>query len=1042
MKTLYMHSARLRGFVIVVSVLCSLDIALAGNQEAVPKAPIVLSGKLTDESGQPVTEAKLTLFGLGRNLVAQTNDQGEYEFRPSMKDGKPHFQDGKYYLLIESSEWVSKLHSKNPRINLSLARSTKKDFTLPRAAQVQFRVVDEKGGPVRDVFIETKSLADDYTGMGRTPTNETGWAIVGGLKPQRVKYLFGFRHEDYAFARVSKRLDEPKLGEIETVTLVKGVSVSGKALCSDGKPAAGWRLSALPSWWTFGVVPRGVMIEDDGSFELKHILPGEYKLSVSIPIGNGSSQSLNVLTADLTKAMQPLAIKIDRPSRGSMSSISGIVKFVGKQPEGVRLNAYSSDGKYSGYFLLPKGQTRFEIDSIPKGTYTVSVRDKSLEPFQLEDVKAPTENLTITLKERVQPVVTGTILLPDGKPLTAPVRIRVVQLRSLESRRSSQDTRWQDVQTSDGTFSLAVTSKGVYTVTAIARGFAATNSEPFNTVEDADNPIKIVLSEGVSLSGIVVNEQNEPIPGAVVQPVSLGMPATNRRRDNSDFGSIKTDADGRFEFPNLASAPERFKISKENYCPTVTEPYDLKAHDPTFPLKLTLTVGGTIRGLVYEAAGKRAAGKRMRFENRTNGRYFDERFISTATDNNGFYQAQHLPDQLVQITCGDESRDSGVVRQTVLPRNGKTLTVMFGGTQELTGILKLNGKPLSETPVLLGEGTNSSADCMRALARTDSTGRFTFYGPPPGIWTLSYEAAKGRRSSWQTMTKVEVGTEPADLGEVDLCTGSLTVTCSPEDPSRVGKIRCYLRTYARDSQSGRPIGTQRPWVKPTDPFVFDNVTTGDLEVVCYQNEYPAIRHRITVRPDSMNQTIDVPIPSGSASVSGVMNQATRKAMPGLMILTSIDERLQVYATVDEAGKFSCKNLPAGKWQLHHGSPASLPIHSMELGEGEAATLSLDKVPVPQSQLGHASIRVFTPKGALTSSHVKVTGPNGPIPLRPMRRGEITLSAAAGDYKITASLKGFESVTRSITLKPAKTHAPAASPQKINLRLGETKKSNR
>ena len=67
-----------------------------------------------------------------------------------------------------------------------------------------------------------------------------------------------------------------------------GMSVKGTAICSDGKPAAGWTLFARPDWWSSNYYPAGAKIDKDGSFTLTNILAGP------ICIGNRCPQWLRI----------------------------------------------------------------------------------------------------------------------------------------------------------------------------------------------------------------------------------------------------------------------------------------------------------------------------------------------------------------------------------------------------------------------------------------------------------------------------------------------------------------------------------------------------------------------------------------------------------------------------------------------------------------------------------------------------------------------------------------------------------------------------
>ena len=113
--------------------------------------------------------------------------------------------------------------------------------------------------------------------------------------------------------------------------------------------------------------------------------------------------------------------------------------------------------------------------------------------------------------------------------------------------------------------------------------------------------------------------------------------------------------------------------------------------------QLSCSAGGTVCGHVQDHLGRLAAGVTLHFQDwysygtdAGNGR-----FATAVTDENGYYEVSHLPERLVFIHRADEWDALGVVRQTVLPSNGKRRTVDFGGSSKITGQLFVNGKPLS-----------------------------------------------------------------------------------------------------------------------------------------------------------------------------------------------------------------------------------------------------------------------------------------------------------------------------------------------------------
>ncbi len=796
-----------------------------GNDEADnTRDDAILSGRITDETGAPVTDAEITLRGPA-NKKTSTDAAGNYSF---MNIGR----NGEYRIQIDSTGWVSQRNwSKLRRVDLTKSSREIRNFTLNRAGVVRIRAIDEDGIPLKDIRINVASMADErFRNTESVTTGIDGWATVGGIKPSPVKYIFGLRHDDYAFEKLITFVKEPGVGDPHTVTMRKGVSITGTAVCSDGKPPAGWNILAMPTWWHFGVYPNGTPVLKDGVFELRHIVPGEYKVTIDVPNGNDGSQPHTVLTADLLKQDLPLAVKMDYPSPASLTYISGTVSYSGggERPNGVWIFARSDDGKYHTSIHINRYQKEFRLGPTPKGLYQLEVSDTKINPVKLSGVEAPSQDLKIQLTTQGKPRLTGRVLMPDGKTPVTKFQLSVMKLRTLSGPNYVQDARWKKINSADGTFSQEVNSPGLYKVSALADGFAATTSEEINTTEGTD-AIDIVLDKGVVLTGTVVDEEGNPLADVKIQSLVLsGKDVSGPTADYvSDVGSVVSDELGHFTFPHLAKGKDELKASLPGYCFTKVKGLDL-ADRGDEPLKITMNRGGTIRGLVFDGDGKPAPGKVLIFQDRYYGSEYERgRFAATTSDSKGYYQVDNLPLQQVHIVCGDEWIGTGVVRKTVLPQNGKRLTVNFGGPSALKGTISVNGKPLARTRLELA-GHSATAGVLKMFTDTDADGNFTLFGPPPGIWTLYY---KEDDRNWNPVQQVEIGADKAaDLGHIDYRVRTITINCEPSDPQTLSELDFQLMECDRIWAHGRNVGRLRPRKNGKGPFVFENVPPGDFEI--------------------------------------------------------------------------------------------------------------------------------------------------------------------------------------------------------------------
>ena len=125
------------------------------------------------------------------------------------------------------------------------------------------QAIDEEGHPVQGVHLFKVGPVNPY----QKPTDRQGWITIGGLMPG--EYDFVFQSDGYIVMRLPVKIESPKTIVERKLVLKRGLQVKGQVLCSDGKPAAGWRVCALPTWWDFHSSPLGEPIKADGTFELR-----------------------------------------------------------------------------------------------------------------------------------------------------------------------------------------------------------------------------------------------------------------------------------------------------------------------------------------------------------------------------------------------------------------------------------------------------------------------------------------------------------------------------------------------------------------------------------------------------------------------------------------------------------------------------------------------------------------------------------------------------------------------------------------------------
>ncbi|MGE5293608.1 MAG: carboxypeptidase regulatory-like domain-containing protein [Solirubrobacterales bacterium] len=186
------------------------------------------------------------------------------------------------------------------------------------------------------------------------------------------------------------------------------------------------------------------------------------------------------------------------------------------------------------------GKFDIEWDSGPFGQGASSIvfvaRDPARNLAEVLDIDERTGPLDVKLKRGV--IVTGAVLDPDGKPL-AGANARILLCVSKATVRLG----WDELATAgpDGVFEIkGIGPEREYAVEVFADGYGK-KQIPIGLLKDQETrhdigQVKLALSN-LTISGLVVDPNDEPVAGAEVQAFGEGQP---------DLRTARTDAQGRF----------------------------------------------------------------------------------------------------------------------------------------------------------------------------------------------------------------------------------------------------------------------------------------------------------------------------------------------------------------------------------------------------------------------------------------------------------------------------------------------------------------
>ena len=425
----------------------------------------VISGRVTDEHGEPVRSAQVALFASDlmrgshekfMRAQTQTNDLGEYRFA--------HLAPDKYYLAVQALPWYA-------QSRLS-ARMGQDPGSLGN------------GGP---------SLSVSGPGVDSDPILDVVYPIT---------FYPGVTDEGSSAGLVLSAGEREEANI--TLEAVAATHLRLTGLNSEGATSLGVGASQR----VFGTFSFGL------NEVFGQVAPGEYELA-GLPPG----ELTLIVTTNKANEWTSRSIEVDSRSRGTMdgAALSATAKVAGrvflsgaKAARGGSVSLMSTSAT-----TLPGVTTRLEEDgtfnfsSMQAGTYRIQVNvppgDYYVQKVIAKEAKTSGReivitggndvDLTVTLGQG-QGQVTGVVQL-EGKPAAG-----VLVLLVPESGQEMEEDSRMDESDSDGTFSLGGILPGDYVLLAIKDGWDLewSNSDVLRPYLSAGQKMSIAANQSVKVT--------------------------------------------------------------------------------------------------------------------------------------------------------------------------------------------------------------------------------------------------------------------------------------------------------------------------------------------------------------------------------------------------------------------------------------------------------------------------------------------------------------------------------------------------------------
>jgi protocatechuate 3,4-dioxygenase beta subunit len=818
-----------------------LSASVAGvnaSGQSVPPANLALrkaasiSGKVTDEKGQPVAGARVRitremgmrrlLRGAASNPAALFGGQGVL----TVADGSFRLRglEPERNLSVEAAR-TGYATARKPGVSVK-AGDAIKDLALVvrRGLEARGKVVDAQGQPVAGAELRAIHREDGLMGGARVQMRLMGMdrdkpdAVTGNdgaflLKGLEVgQYTLAIAREGFARKTVPS-LEVKATGENvwPPVTLVSGAPIAGLVRDSAGGPISGAQIFAIDVG--SGGRPQNGTSDAEGKFRLEGFT-AERPILVNVTAQGYAALQRNVTppAADIA-----LVLKSAGTVRGRVEDADTkkpVTDFTisrgGPRGGGGGIQIMIGRGGSDQSFQSEDGS--FELTEVPPGKWTVRGSAAGYRSAEASGVEVGEGEMKegVVLSMKRGGGLAGRVIDPRGTPVANasvtwhPAESEGGPMGAAMARLGGGAAGGSTTSDADGRFQFDGLPDSHVTVTATHPDFLEASRDIDPSKEPA---LDLTLGTGASISGTVVGTDGRSgVPGAFVQ-------LTEEGSGGGGFGgggeSTRTDGAGNFIFEHLTAG--RFKvIASGNTGKTTAKDVVVGDSQQLTGVLVQMVTGTLLHGTVSGLASGQLGGVRI-MASETN--YND----STMTDDSGGYSLHDVPSGAIRLQATTSILSGRTTAKTVeVPDGGADVQadIAFQGASRLAGRVTRGDRPVS------GVFVNALPDPPRPTAgrssgQTDDNGSYDLEGLDDGNYQVSLN---GQGVSYRRAITVS-GDTPGDIALPTISiTGAVTESGSG-DPLEGVTVQAQIgnETQSRGMKQGVSDSSGHYFIDDVDP---------------------------------------------------------------------------------------------------------------------------------------------------------------------------------------------------------------------------------
>ncbi|MGE0435271.1 MAG: carboxypeptidase regulatory-like domain-containing protein, partial [Planctomycetota bacterium] len=444
-------------------------------------------------------------------------------------------------------------------------------------------------------------------------------------------------------------------------TLTRGASLHGVIRGPEG-PVAGMRVSCA-TWPRDPLLPMGAAVTGaDGSFRINGLAPHQYRMTTG---GQGYCRNEQLVQIDGdTEAnamlerggMLTIRVTMKNGTKPPATLVATVVRTPAAGPLPTRPLGAGDDtwvpGVMQATATIDSATDTFVLGGFSGGLHQIEIRESAgnaVLPWtgQADLVENAQQQIDATIDSGVQ----LRIQVVDDNGAAVPAASITV---FVPDRYGDGNSRYATTD-NEGHATVGGLSSRPYSIRVYKEGYADTEAEYNATAGDSD--LRLVLSKGNSLSGVVTGPDGKPVNGGGI------ILAHNREVRNGGHHRGTIDRDGKYRIDNVEPGTWTVVVSVQGVAPpAVPITVTVVAGENHFDIALG-TNGNTLRGTITLPDGQPAAQARVTVESYTpasNDQPAEWRPLgTTSTDATGAWSVSGLPSGRIVVRALHTTRTAG-----------------------------------------------------------------------------------------------------------------------------------------------------------------------------------------------------------------------------------------------------------------------------------------------------------------------------------------------------------------------------------------------